>query len=266
MRRPTEKDIIFNKISEIQQICQPLQLLGMTGFVYKRLYSDGQYIDLATDAEWADFFYKKLYEAHYQPVEIQDLHFHSEDISLWSLNQQNAIWKDAGDYFNHARGITLYEHHAQFTEVFCFYSDVDHCRTDEFLINNIDILKRFCAYFIQRAKPIITQAEKKRFVAPSINVAKTIAKEALLIPDHYDDFLKQTELEKVPVDYEKYFSQREMEVLHWMSKGKGGDQIASILNITPRTVKAHVRNMKDKLLITNQFQLGMLYEQLQLLC
>lgn len=265
MQRPTRKDIVFSKIDEVQQICEPLKLLGMNGFVYKRLYADGRYIDLATDPEWGDFYYKKLYEGHYQPTEIQDLHFHSEDISLWSLNQQNSIWKDAGDYFKHARGITLYEHHDQFSEAFCFYSDANNTRIDEFFINNLDLLKRFCTYFTQRAEKIISEADKKRFVAPSIYLKTAAPKAPPLSCDRLDDFLKQTELDKIPVNVEKHYSKREMEVLHWMAMGKGGDQIASILDITPRTVKAHVRNMKDKLLISNQFQLGMLYKQLQIL-
>lgn len=52
-------------------------------------------------------------------------------------------------------------------------------------------------------------------------------------------------------------SQREMECLYWLARGKTQEQIASILKITLRTVKAHISNSKQKLNCYNQFQLGM---------
>lgn len=54
-------------------------------------------------------------------------------------------------------------------------------------------------------------------------------------------------------------SQRELDCLHWLAKGKTQDQIALILGITLRTVKAHISNTKQKLNCYTQFQLGMAY-------
>ncbi|UCD35159.1 MAG: helix-turn-helix transcriptional regulator [Nitrospiraceae bacterium] len=49
-------------------------------------------------------------------------------------------------------------------------------------------------------------------------------------------------LEEAPV-----LSQREREVLHWLTQGKSSWEIAVILNITERTVNFHVRNIMEKL-------------------
>ncbi len=59
-------------------------------------------------------------------------------------------------------------------------------------------------------------------------------------------------------------SQREKECLYWLAKGKTQEQIATILKITERTVKAHISNSKQKLNCYNQFQLGMICMQLKL--
>lgn len=42
-------------------------------------------------------------------------------------------------------------------------------------------------------------------------------------------------------------SKREIEVLNWLKKGKSSWDIATILNISERTVNFHVRNIMQKL-------------------
>jgi DNA-binding CsgD family transcriptional regulator len=55
---------------------------------------------------------------------------------------------------------------------------------------------------------------------------------------------------------------REHECLYWFALGKTHDEVASILSISSRTVKAHVRHIKDKLCCYNQFQMGIAYANL----
>lgn len=45
--------------------------------------------------------------------------------------------------------------------------------------------------------------------------------------------------------------------------GKTQDETAIILNITTRTVQAHIENIKNKTKCSNQMQLGMLYYELK---
>jgi DNA-binding NarL/FixJ family response regulator len=47
---------------------------------------------------------------------------------------------------------------------------------------------------------------------------------------------------------------REMEILAWVKEGKNNWEIASILNITPDTVKFHLKNIFQKLNVTNRSQ------------
>ena len=71
-------------------------------------------------------------------------------------------------------------------------------------------------------------------------------------------------LDKIPVPgTDCYLSHREYECLQWIAHGKSQQQIAEILEITPRTVKAHFANLRQKLNCYNQFQLGMVFADLQ---
>ena len=49
-------------------------------------------------------------------------------------------------------------------------------------------------------------------------------------------------------------SQRECEILHWVSKGKTNPEIAQILNISAFTVKNHMQRVFQKLNVTNRAQ------------
>jgi DNA-binding CsgD family transcriptional regulator len=42
-------------------------------------------------------------------------------------------------------------------------------------------------------------------------------------------------------------TERQIQVLHWMSEGKRFTEIAAILNITPRTVAFHLYRAMDRL-------------------
>ena len=62
----------------------------------------------------------------------------------------------------------------------------------------------------------------------------------------------------------QYLTKREMECLSWLSKARTFAETALILNISERTVKAHVNAMKEKLGCASQFQLGMYFSKLAL--
>ena len=61
---------------------------------------------------------------------------------------------------------------------------------------------------------------------------------------------------RITSDSSVYLSKREMECVKWLKHGKTAGEIGMILNITKRTVDAHVSNIKEKLGIYTHYQLG----------
>jgi DNA-binding CsgD family transcriptional regulator len=51
-----------------------------------------------------------------------------------------------------------------------------------------------------------------------------------------------------------HLSPREVEVLHWLGLGKCNDEIATILGISPHTVKNHLDHMFQKLGVHNRHE------------
>lgn len=57
-------------------------------------------------------------------------------------------------------------------------------------------------------------------------------------------------------------TQRELDILAWMHKGKGLEQISMILGVSTITVKKNIAAIKQKTKCYTQFQLGELFSRL----
>jgi DNA-binding NarL/FixJ family response regulator len=64
-----------------------------------------------------------------------------------------------------------------------------------------------------------------------------------------------SEINKTDAHVVKSLSQREIEVLTYLTKGKSSKEISEIMNISWSTVRNHIRNMKNKLLIRKNIDL-----------
>lgn len=61
---------------------------------------------------------------------------------------------------------------------------------------------------------------------------------------------------------DKIFTQRELEVLEVLIKGKSNKEIAEKLTITSHTVKAHIASIYEKLNVSNRVQATVKYLQM----
>lgn len=52
-----------------------------------------------------------------------------------------------------------------------------------------------------------------------------------------------------------YFTRREAECMVWLLKGKTINSVATILNLSPRTVEYYIKNMKTKIGCRTKFEL-----------
>lgn len=69
--------------------------------------------------------------------------------------------------------------------------------------------------------------------------------------DHAITHLSEEEaMQKLKEHFE--LSERESEVLYWLSKGKTNKELAIILDISPRTINKHLENIFAKLLVENR--------------
>jgi LuxR family transcriptional regulator, quorum-sensing system regulator SolR len=253
--------IVSQTVDSVRQICSPLKHIGITGFIYARHYPNDSFFELKTDYRWGEFFYNKLFDKQYRKTDISEITNFTDKFMLWKLNQHNAVWQDAKIHFGQDNGILIYKHHLDYTEIYFYFSDDEHHKQNDFYVNNLEMLDRFSLYFSENAKALIKLAESHKLQVPSFYLEDSENNIATKQRTGFQQFLEETALTTIPIDNKKHLTPRELECLYWQSQGKTMEEIGIILEITTRTVKAHIRNIKDKLSCESQFQLGLTYER-----
>lgn len=75
-----------------------------------------------------------------------------------------------------------------------------------------------------------------------------------LIMPHLHDALNRIALERQSLIHNSLFTKRELEVLHWVREGKTNWEIATIIDVSERTVKFHLKNIFGKMGVTRRSQ------------
>lgn len=238
----------FNESQSMQNMIKPLESLGITGFFFIRMYPDGQFVDLTSDPNWAEFFFKKLYNQAYNPNAINNHFLPANGVSLSVLNPHNEVWKDGKEYFNVGNGIILTKQFQDYHESYYFYADKDNHIINEFYLNNLDLLYRFIDYFKENAREFISKGEANKFYTPEKYL--TLKSEPLLETPEclaVKQIMHTFQEANPQVNPMQSLSKKEIQCLYYLVQGKSAAEIATILCRSKRTVEQHIENAKHKL-------------------
>lgn len=257
----------------IKEITKPLKSLGIIGFFYSRLFSDGTCINLSTSSEWTDYYFKKLMNGHYQSKDIADQLFSHPCVSLWSLNPHNTVWQDVQNHFGYGNGVSIFEENAQFRELTGFYSTTDNHEINHFYVNQIDTLKNFKQYFTHQTAELIQEVEQHKYILPEFVLESTttssppLIMETLELPEiagttvskldwnaifqlsnhQLDALLKKSRYQiKLDIGYTT-LSKMEIKTLVQLLRGKHSGEIAHSLELKQTTIESYLSNIKNKL-------------------
>ena len=196
-------------------------------------------MDLSARPDWSEHYFRKLFRSYYPAESMQDHLYIAEGINLWELNQHNLIWQDGKNHFSYGNGISLCENQIGYKELYSFYAKSDHTEMNAFYLRNISFLKKFKAYFVEKAAPLITQAERNKFILPlRYRTTKPSINDATL-----DTILTQLDMQKTP---KASLSKRERDCLEFLAKGWSASEIADSLQLSKRTIQNYIANMKSK--------------------
>jgi len=248
----TKEDFVSNSIAlnsckDIQNIVSILtKHLNVSYFAYAKNYQDKSRIYLSTNENWMHDYLTKpelfeigAYNRH--PDSIQGGY---ELCSFSILPQLKEIM--ANHYGIVGEGIAIFNKQAGFCEIFVFAIADLTTRLVPFYVNNLDLFHRFACYFKEQSISIRKKAENfdRRFLQ---------CREIELDPslDYYQQSCKNL---NVALKVKKYFlseditiSTKELDCAILLLQGKTSKEIAKSLNNSPRTIEAHLNNMKLKL-------------------
>lgn len=247
MQEALIKDHTFYKYADqVNAICKELfTSTPVNYFCIGRAYSNGDYGGLLSDKAWAYHYLKNDFQqlgVEHQLASQHATHFFWNLTNIKPICPKSQAMYDAAIQFKHGSGVIFVSAYPEYHEACLLTTSNDVFSNDPFLIENLNLLKRFILYFKDQmyGHQELLAAFSKRYSNE-------------LSTDQPTDISKSQKLE---INIKKYylgglfndlsFSQREAECLKHLANGKSAKQIARLLNLSPRTVETHVNNIKLK--------------------
>ncbi len=250
---------------DLQSICEPLSELDIVYFAHVNVDEKNRFSALGMQPEFAKLYLEKGYY-HY------DIHMAQspmkEQYILWDTIERS---KESEELYEDFKGFskghtfTIIQENNGSKDCYHFASRLGNLSINNSYLQNLDFLKKFIMYFDDK---VSAHKELKKAYDVKFEVSDEkggyFTKNTPLNID-YNKFINSMALDRLYIDRQTYLTKREFECLYWFSLGKTIEEVAMILSITPRTVKAHISHIKDKLGCVNQFQLGVVFSKLKAL-
>lgn len=249
--------------NELQSICQPLNSIGISYFSHVRIDSNCRFAGLGLKPEFLKLYLEKKYYNY-------DIHLlkltQPEHYILWDSVATDKKSHELADDFRNmgfGHGFTIIQNHSDFIDCYHFATKLGFNKINQRYFLDIELLKKFINYFTDTVNTDrnLSQSYDFKFTIDN-KIAGYFTKENI-DEDGYEAFNEQTNTNRIYLEHVKYITNREWQCLYWLSKGKTLKEIATVLAITERTVKAHLTHIKEKFSFDNLFQLGILFEKLK---
>lgn len=247
--------VLYTDYRKVTEICEPLAKINTLGFIFMRYFRSGYFIDLSNQLDWSDYFLNRYMQEKYSAASITNHMLITEGISLWSLNKDNIIWQEGANEFGFGNGVSIFIKKKHYTDIFCFYSKKEHYEMNEFYISNIQLLKKFSNYFLEKAQPIIRQGIKEPLPIPKIYRSQQFLKSPENQTQAAHDLLTIIDPAYQRILKSEKITQRESECIQQCAKGKSAQEAGKALCVSRRTVETHLNNAKLKLECANLSEL-----------
>lgn len=243
----------------IQEICKPLfENTCIKYFAHCSLNNENQLAGLSTHSKITQRYIQNKYYEH--DIILKDLH--DKKYILWDFTKTDIEQKKILENFhfcNIGHSLTVVKNGENSKECFHFGANLNDESINGLYFQYLEILDKFILYYKDQinSNRDLRHIFKTRYTT-SLNDNRVNSKKALI-----DSSIHVT-TKYVSAINEYTISKREILCLYWLSNAKTMDEIAILLKISRRTVKAHIENIKRKIGCFTLFQLGQAYNHLEL--
>ncbi len=254
---------------DVQQICKPLlDNMPINWFICGRFYSNYGFFGLHTNSESI----KQIFACHSCP-DFGQLKFTQGKYFLLSpdIAETLSIYKDKDEYqknldisnqYDCYHRLFLLNRTKSFIELTGFGMSAKHEQGLHFLMNHFDLLENFAEYFKEKAADLLKLGDSNQLIykSPGITKAKTTENEQKneFLSANKETFLEQMKSNQIIIAGKK-LTPREIACLKYVCQGLTAKEAARVLNVSPRTVEAHILNIKRKLGCRNVIELCNVY-------
>lgn len=241
------------QISSLKSICQPLkERFDISYFAHVNVDKKHNLSCLSTDPDYVHYYMSNAYcnyDVHLLdgPLE-EELVLHD---TVEKHGESARMFKDAHDH--KIRNIFSIIHRTEnATEAFHFAREIDDNSKNADYLSNLHQLKQFILHFKEL---VFTQKGLRKAYDIHFPLQRNAKYQSTI--NYTDSKPDPFALEKFYLPSSKtYLTLREMQCISMLKQGLTLQESAERLNITERTVRAHLNNVKLKLGCDTLFQIG----------
>lgn len=251
------------EISEdINEICKPLfSNTEISYFAHTHLTTDQEVVGVASDRNFMELYYDNEY--YNNDIHMLKLNKRIRYI-YWDLMERSGKTKQMHLDFascGNAHTFTIIEHNKDSKDCFYFATNNNNDNINTKYAQYTEFLEKFILYFKDKvsSRRCLKDVYNQKYAIDDKNSGYHVSNIDLNSNLLTLDGIKANSYSLSPNG--SRLSIREIECLYWLEQGKTMQETANILNITHRTVKAHIESCKKKLDCYNLFQLGKYYNE-----
>lgn len=239
--------------NSINNLCNPLfSKTEITYFAHTRVNKKYKFFGFSSNSKFTDHYLNRKYYNH----DIHLLHLDSNIKYIhWDLltrkGKTKAMYDDFAG-FNYGHTFTIIENHDDYKDCYHFAADLNNLSINNKYYYYTELLEKFILYFKEK---VVSDKQLSEIYKLSYSIDPQNNRYETEKANHLNYDYKPKSL-ILNIDNHSKLSLREIECLHLMNNGKTMQEIALVLNISLRTVKAHFEHCKTKLNCKNLFQLG----------
>lgn len=231
----------------LKKICSPLEIIGVPFFVYYSIDKKGNFGTLSNYTEQVEFYYsEKLYlkEAYLSSPTL----FRS-GFTLKPLIPSPNYWDLCYTKFQASHMLLIQKTHGELLEGFIFSAPGINKDNVQVLVQQINLLEKFTHYFKREAASLIGN-----MLAEGYSVLKEKGESFFHVPENLPLTIEKKNIEHF-LNAILPLTKREHQCLELFKQGRSAQAVASILNISQRTVEHHYDSIRDKLGVQSKWDL-----------
>ncbi|HLB57046.1 MAG TPA: helix-turn-helix transcriptional regulator [Coxiellaceae bacterium] len=258
----------------VYEIAKPIMIyLALQCFQYSRIYQNGSRVELATNPKHLQlaFIEKPFMRQVFTPT-LASAEERYLSIPHWIASLPKAAQDPLSQQLNlHQELFNMGNEFALFTDVdnekepyrqvfHFFFSKNDYSALNR-CFNNIEMIEKFCQYFVKNAQSIIAKASKdpivKAWYPQQTNVIKKnsgLNNQKIKLMQLFDGNNKLPDMERL--------SKREIDCVYFITRGFTSKQIGKQLNLSYRTIETYIGNIKAKCSLKTKFDIAQTFEHL----
>lgn len=245
---------------EFKEICAPIYGIGIDNFGYMKIFPDGTYLSLMDYPEYQKHYFSSIKKNSTVFLESVDERLLNKRLGFASLDTSR-ITRDSTrsnsdtiihllDDYGVSRIFSFYKINKDYIEWFSFCLNKSSSSNPQFFLNNSFLLEEFIRYFNYKSIHLRDTKNKKKLGIFEQNYQLNMQSAEDKLSQNITNFLQQIHFTDCGMkDFngdQVKLSHREIECLEYLALGYSVKEIASNINLSPRTVESYIEHSKHK--------------------